>query len=175
MRKRFAVSVVLSVCLALVAQGSASAKWPDNSGNLPGMDQNVALKAGLIGAGGAALIGVLLYHRHHQRQKAELSPLAIPSVLAFDRADKERELSIINNTQSPLNVAEVVVDHGFSIAGSFSFPKLIHAGEQLDVPISRAAPFSAKRGRISVTMIDSNGKTVTRLVALRAASFRPAQ
>jgi hypothetical protein len=174
MRVRFVLLVVV-FCMSLVLVIPADAQWQNLSGDLPGIDHHVGLELGLVGAGSAALVGFLVYHHHHIQVKIAAGPVRMPAVLAFARSEKTQEFSIANTSSVPLNVSEIKADRGFSIDGQLQLPVLLGAGEQLGVPVSRDPHLNARRGRISVTMIDPNGKTINRLVALHAARLPRAQ
>ena len=167
--KRFAVVLL---CLALVVRFPAAAEW--NPKPLPGIDNHVGAQVGLVGGVGTALIVGLLLHRHHLKSKVASGPVAIPSVLAFSRSETEEHLSIVNKGPSPLNVSEIVSDRGFSLIG-VRLPTLIRGFEQVNFTVSRTAPFNTKRGKISFTLVESNGRTFNRLVELRAAHLKPAR
>ncbi len=173
MNTRLAFPIVGPLCLACVLQPSAFAKWHPQP--LPGTDKHVGLEVALVGGISIPVIAMLIHHHHHHNLKDNPGTVAIPSDLNFDR-DTERKLTIVNNSPSSVTITDLmVVDRGFSILGAVSFPKLLRGRENFEVSISRSAPFNAKRGRLSVGIIDSKGKRINRMVALHATTFGSAQ
>lgn len=163
MQTRSRTKAVVAALVLTTITGTASAKWADQSGSLPGLTSGttIGLVAGLAGGGVAALV----YFKKHHHPKA--MPVEIPAKISFGASATDSTLTIKAKDEA-VNFAEMSVHgKGFAVdGGGPELPLLLKPGQPVELKITRAP--GSSRGEVDLTFLDNAGKSHSTAVALQA-------
>lgn len=150
----------------LAASRPATAAWPNQSGNLPGMVSGKSIAITAAAVGGAAVAALLLLRKYH---KPKATTLDVPDRLSLDRG--EARLVLRNRGQSTVSVSGVALKgKGFDLPRAVSTPAVVTPGGTLEIPVRMKEGGSA---RMELTYVE-NGKQYRRSVAIRGKAAEPA-
>jgi hypothetical protein len=171
-------TVASALVLALVAVTSPSparAAWQDKSGSLPGTVPTGAVIG--AGVGAAAIVGLLIYYKMHNKGKTRVKLDAPP--VKFDGAPSpgqstERLVPLTNMMSEPVTVKSLVVEgssNAFAVSDARQVPFTMAPQEKVEIPLKLSASNASGKARLRIVASAPNlKKDSTKFVSISYGS-----